>query len=219
MTNGATYYYAVSALSDAAESADSAAVAVALEAKPLPEGWKATDIGAVGRPGQASHNPGAKTFTVAGSGNDLWGPADGLSFVYQPRSGDVSLVAHVVTFEETHEWARFGVMIRQSLDPGSPMAIMALTPGRGSTFVFRRESGGPCDNVGNAGQHWLKITRVGSTITGYVSPDGRQWKLHGKAEIPMSGTIYLGLGVCSHDQGRLNKVLFDHVESGGAAKK
>ena len=37
------------------------------------------------------------------------------------------------------------------------------------------------ENVGNAGQHWFKITRVGSTISGYVSPDGRQWKLHGKA--------------------------------------
>ncbi len=214
VTNGATYCYVVSAMSDAAESAASAAVAAVLEAKPLPEGWKATDIGVVGRRGQASHNPGARTFTVSGSGNDLWGSADGLNFVYQTRSGNASLVVHVATFEDTHEWARFGVMIRQSLEPGAPMAMMALTPNRGCTFVYRRESGGPCENVGNAQQRWLKITRVGSTIAGYVSPDGRQWKLHGKAEIPMSGPIYLGLGVCSHDQGRLNKVLFDQVESG-----
>ena len=215
VTNGATYFYVVSALSDASESADSAAVTAALEARPLPEGWKATDIGTVGRPGQASHNPGAKTFTVAGSGNDVWGPADGLNFVYRPWSGDGSLVVHVATFEETHEWARFGAMIRQGLEPGSPMAMMALTPGRGCNFLFRRESGGPCDMVGGPQERWLKITRAGSTIAGYVSQDGRQWKLRGKAEIPMSGPIYLGLGVCSHDQGRLNRVLFDRCQYEG----
>ena len=93
------------------------------------------------------------------------------------------------------------------------MAMMALTPGRGCNFLFRREPGGPCDMAGGAGQHWLKITRAGSTLAGYVSPYGRQWKLFGKAEVPMSGTIYLGMGVCSHDQGRLNKVLFDHVQA------
>ncbi len=219
VTNGATYWYVVSALSDAAESADSTAAIAAPEARRLPEGWKATDIGAVGQAGQSSHSAASKAFTVSGAGNDLWGPADGLHFVYLPCSGDVSLVVHVAAFEDTHEWSRFGVMIRQSLEPGSAMAMIALTPGRGGNFLFRRESGGACELVGGGGQPWLKITRTGSTISGYLSPDGRQWTLHGKVDLSLSGTIYLGLGVCSHNQGRLNKVLFDHVEVSGAAIK
>ena len=213
VTNGASYRYVVSALSDASESADSADVTAVLEAKSLPEGWKSTDIGGVGRPGRASHNRSARSFTVSGSGNDLWGPADGLHFVYRRWSGDGSLVVHVASFEETHEWARCGAMVRQSLEPGSAMAMIAMTPGRGCNFLFRRESDGPCEMVGGAQQAWLKIVRSGSTIAGWTSQDGRRWKSQGKVEIPMSGPIYLGLGVCSHNQGRLNTVVFDHVEA------
>jgi regulation of enolase protein 1 (concanavalin A-like superfamily) len=212
VTNGAGYRYVVAAMNEASEGADSAAVAATLEARSLPEGWKATDIGEVRPRGQASLSPSTKTFTVAGSGSDLWGSADGLCFVYLPLSGDGSLTAHVVGFDDTHEWARCGLMIRQSLEAGSANASMTVTPSRGSNFVFRTQASGPCDMVGGNQHHWLKITRTGATITGYVSDDGRQWTVHGKAQIPMTGPIYLGLCVCSHQQGRLNKAMFDHVE-------
>jgi hypothetical protein len=47
----------------------------------LPSGWSASDIGAVGVPGVSSAQGG--TFTVAGSGADVWGTADAFRYTYQ----------------------------------------------------------------------------------------------------------------------------------------
>ena len=52
----------------------------------VPSPWNTADIGAVGAPGSASYSSG--TFTIAGSGADIWGTADEFRFVYQGASGD-----------------------------------------------------------------------------------------------------------------------------------
>ena len=41
----------------------------------LPSGWLNADVGNVGRGGSATHSSG--TFTLAGSGADVWGNTDG----------------------------------------------------------------------------------------------------------------------------------------------
>src|SRR4030095_3748145 len=47
----------------------------------LPSPWQTADIGAVGAAGSASYSSG--TFTIAGSGADIWGTADEVSYGYQ----------------------------------------------------------------------------------------------------------------------------------------
>lgn len=40
---------------------------------------------------------------------------------------------------------------------------------------------------------WLKLTRTGSTVSGYTSPNGSNWKLVGKATLPLPETVEAGI--------------------------
>ena len=48
-------------------------------------------------------------------GRDVWGSSDQFRFVYQPVTGDVEIVARVVSITRAHSWSKAGVMIRESL--------------------------------------------------------------------------------------------------------
>ena len=61
----------------------------------LPAPWADQDVGAAGLVGSASYASG--TFTVKASGADIAGGADAFHFVYQPISGDATIVARVAT--------------------------------------------------------------------------------------------------------------------------
>src|SRR5262249_39500752 len=83
----------------------------------LPTPWAAQDIGSGGAVGSASALNGA--FTVRGAGDDIWGTADAFQFVYQPMTGDGTLVARVTGIQFTSAWAKAGLMIRQDLTAGA----------------------------------------------------------------------------------------------------
>jgi hypothetical protein len=179
----------------------------------LPPPWQSQDIGPVGLAGSASVSGG--TFTLNGSGADIWGGADQLNYVYQRLTGDVTIVARVVSVGNTHPWAKTGVMIRETLDPSSRNALMALTPGNGLDFQKRLTSGGGTSRSATAGvaPRWVKLVRSGNNFTGYQSSDGTTWTQVGTTTITMTSSVYAGLAVSSHDNTVLCNSIFDGVSA------
>lgn len=80
-------------------------------------GWLDADVGSVGLAGSASSANG--TFTVGGSGTQIYGSADSFHFAFQTLSGDGSIVARVVSAQGGSGYAAAGVMIRETLDSAS----------------------------------------------------------------------------------------------------
>src|SRR5437879_11725700 len=96
---------------------DSNAVRFTVTSQPLPVSWLDQDVGSVGLAGSASYANG--TFTVAGAGQGTFFTAsDGFHFVYQPLSGDGTMVARVFSLQCSSA-AQAGIMIRETLDPGA----------------------------------------------------------------------------------------------------
>ncbi|MCK5061830.1 DUF1349 domain-containing protein [Candidatus Parcubacteria bacterium] len=58
---------------------------------------------------------------------------------------------------------------------------------------------------------WVKLTRSGNTLTGYVSSDGSNWNQVGSAVISMTSEVTIGLFVCSHHGNNMDTVVFDNV--------
>ena len=167
----------------------------------LPTGWATRDIGAVGTAGEATFAASTGTFTVTGAGADVWGTADAFRFAYRPMTGDATIVARVSTVEYTHAWAKAGVMVRETLDPGSAHAFMIVSAGKGTAFQRRPVAGGT--SVHTAGPwaeapYWVKLQRVGSLITASASADGVTWTVVGSHDIPMAPTVYVGLVMSAH---------------------
>jgi regulation of enolase protein 1 (concanavalin A-like superfamily) len=185
----------------------------------LPAPWADGDIGSGGLAGSASFD--GSTFTVAGSGNDIWFNADGLHYVYQPLAGDGTIVAKVNGLSsDTNGWAKAGVMMRDSLAAGAKEASMTVSATNGSVFIFRTATAGASDGAFAAGAAplWVKLIRSGSLFTGYQSSDGNTWTQIGSQSISMGSTIYVGLAVTSKNNAALNTATFSNVSittSGG----
>jgi hypothetical protein len=183
-------------------------------APPLPVPWNHQDIGPVGLKGSAALQGDA--FTLAGSGTDIWGIADEFHFVYQRLSGDGELTARVVRVRRSDEWAQAGVMIRESLEPGSRYAHMFASADFGPVFDWRPAVDGKC--IGGSSNilwnvpYWVKVARQGTNFAGYYSKNGTDWKLFRRESMPMAEDTYVGLSVTAHNNGAINQAVFDHVE-------
>ena len=178
----------------------------------LPSGWSGTDIGAVGVPGSASEAGG--TFTLSGAGADIWGYADGLQFVARPLTGDGTIVARVASLQAGHEWAKAGVMMRETLAAGSTHAFAMVTTGHGFGFQRRTTTDDISSHTaGGSGTApvWVRLTREGATFSASTSADGTAWTVIGTETTTMAATIYVGLAVTSHDTGVTAVATFDSV--------
>jgi uncharacterized repeat protein (TIGR03806 family) len=180
---------------------------------PAPTIWFDQDVGDVFLPGSIVSTNG--TFTINASGNDIWGDNDSFHFLYQALMGDGAIVARVVNMDNTDPWAKAGVMIRETLDPASAHAFMAITPGNGANFQRRVSAGADSDTTSGdsvSAPYWVKLVRSGDDFSGYISADGTNWVFVDDEIIPMTNVVYLGLAVCSHDNAVLNTSTFDTVQ-------
>ena len=179
---------------------------------PLPTGWSNGDIGAVAATGGASHSGG--TFTVRGSGADIWNGADEFHYVYRQITGDTMVTARVASLTNTDVWTKAGLMIRETLAAGSKHAAMFVSSGKGLAFQRRvATNGASTHSSGGTGTapRWVGLIRQGNTIYAYSSLDGSNWTLVGSETITMGATVYVGLAVTSHSDGALATATFTNV--------
>ena len=80
-------------------------------------------------------------FTVAGAGADIWDTTDAFQYVSQPTSGDVQVVARVTAIQNTQQWAKAGIMLRQALTPNAAHVLLDVTPGGTVEFMTRASTG------------------------------------------------------------------------------
>ncbi len=209
---GVKYYYVVTAFSGASESPNSLEASVN---PPYP--WNSTDIGSVGTAGNVNYNNAL--FSVGGSGSDIWGTSDAFRFVYLPVNGNCTVIARVLSVQNTDQWAKAGVMIRSSLAANSANAFMAVTPGNGVTWQYRTSNGGNSGNNAVGGlnaPYWVRLVRSGNTFTASRSSDGINWTQQGSPQtITMGATAYVGLAVTSHNNSSLCAATFDNVSLPG----
>ncbi|TET84182.1 MAG: hypothetical protein E3J37_04165, partial [Anaerolineales bacterium] len=176
--------------------------------------------GKPGSEGSVSLDEATGTYTITGSGTDIWGTSDEFHYGYRELTGDAVMVARVAdNGSGTNEWAKGGVMIRQSLDAGSTHRYMPITGGggNGASFQGRPVADGSSVNVDSgevvAPPYWVKLERVGNDFSGSISPDGVTWTQLGGAEtIEMTDPVLIGLAVTSHAAGEKRTFTFDNVD-------
>ena len=178
----------------------------------LPAGWSTRDIGSTGVVGSASVTSG--TWTLDGSGANVWGAADEFRFAYQQVTGDVDIRVRAASLENVHAWSKAGVMIRETLSANSRNAFMMVTPSSGRFLQVRSTAGGTTtrsSGVSGTAPVWLRLVRQGSQFTSYLSADGTSWTTTGSATINMSAAVYVGLAVNSRVDSSLATATFTNL--------
>jgi hypothetical protein len=196
-------------------------VAVAAGALPppglCPNGWSCTDIGGASPGGQTLSG---STWSVSGSGGDIWGTADSFHLVSQSLPGNGSVSANVTSQTNTDAWAKAGVMLRLTTDPGSPFYAVYVTPGNGITVQGRTSQGGNAvqfANLSGTPPAYLRVTRSGTTFTAYTSADGTTWSpiaFSSTTISALSGSALAGMAVTAHNPGALSTATYQAVAVG-----
>ncbi|HEY7640178.1 MAG TPA: PQQ-dependent sugar dehydrogenase [Steroidobacteraceae bacterium] len=207
-----SYTYTVAARDNAGnQSLPSSAASVTTPASVT---WTGTNIGAVAA--QGSHTINGSSFTVRGSGADIWNTADEFYYVYRTLAGDGEIAAQVSSITNTNQWTKAGVMLRESLAANSRFALMCVTPGKGAAFHYRTTTGGSAAPA-NSGDgttkapYWVRVKREGTIVRGYISPDGVNWTLRNSVTLSsLASTVYVGLALTSHADGTLATAVFNN---------
>ncbi|MHC4370692.1 MAG: PA14 domain-containing protein [Planctomycetota bacterium] len=177
----------------------------------------------------------AGTFTMSGSGTDIWGSADEFHFAYKTLTGAGTIVARVDSVDRTHNWAKAGVMIRESLDAGSKFAGVYITPTQdddtatnGCRFQARIDADASAvsdssvatdEQMAIVAPYWVKLERdVAGNFRGSYSSDGTTWQsmVWNPQNIAMGPTVYVGLAVTSHDVALTSEAVFSNVTITGS---
>jgi len=170
------------------------------------------------------------TYTMTGSGADIWNTADEFHFAYKILTGPGSIIARVESVEQTDAWAKTGVMIRETLDVGSKFAAVYITPTNadgtatnGCRFQARldTDAGAASDSTiatdeqrAIVAPYWVKLERdIGGNFRGYYSSNGSTWQsiLWSPQFIPMSSNVYVGLALTSHNASATCEAKFSNV--------
>lgn len=105
-------------------------------------------------------------------------------------------------------------MIRESVDAAARNLFLTLTPGAGSWWQSRSQTGG--DTTAQAGPnlappYWLRWQRTGSLFTASLSPDGTTWTTVGTVTNAMPTTVLAGVAVTSRNPYMYCGAVFDNV--------
>jgi len=159
------------------------------------------------------------TYTMVGSGADIWDAADEFHYAYKTLTGVGSIIARVQSVENTNNWAKAGVMIRETLEPGSAHASMVVTPAQGVSFQRRVSADGVSTDTTTAdivAPQWVKIERdLGGNFTASYSANGSTWTQLGTENIQMSAMVHIGLAVTSHDADLACQAVISNVTTAG----
>jgi hypothetical protein len=167
------------------------------------------------------------TYTMTASGTDIWdvGPSGGpyhdeFHYAYKTLSGTGSIQAKIESIDNTNNWAKAGVMIRETLSGDSKHAMMIVSAASGVSFQRRPETGlaSAADTTADlAAPYWVKIERdLAGNFSGYSSADGVAWQKVGlSVPVQMATNVYIGLAVTSHDADLTCQAVLSNVTTTG----
>src|ERR1700739_813641 len=174
------------------------------------------DVGTVLHPGSTSYDAAKQSYTVTGSGENMWFGMDDFQFAWKKMSGDVAISADIAFVGEKGNNHRKAVlMIRQTLDGNSPSVDIARH-GDGLTSLQFRDSSGADDHEVQSNvvvPKRVRLEKRGDYFYAFVSgSDGKLEPAGASTKLVLSGPFYVGIGVSAHDKDATEKAVFSNVK-------
>src|ERR1700687_1919889 len=179
------------------------------------------DVGSVLRPGTLEYDPARGTYTVSGSGENIWSTTAAFHFAWKKVNGDVTVAADISFLGKTgNEHRKAVLMVRQSLDADSAYADVALHGNGLTALQYRDEKGAATREIQTqatqpniATPKRLHIEKRGNFVYLFLGDGGKELHYSGASmRVPLQGTYYVGIGVCSHDKDVVEKAVFANVD-------
>ena len=171
------------------------------------------DIGYVKLAGSVTYDEVTQSYTIKGSGANIWFNEDQFHFAYKKISGDFILTADFAFTGDTagavgHR--KIGWMVRESLAPDA-VSMNACSHIDGLVALQWREMKGafmqdPQGEIFSAkrGLQTMQLERKGKTLIMRMANPGEPLQLVGKHDLnDLKDTVLAGLYICAHDSNTL----------------
>jgi TolB protein len=174
------------------------------------------DIGTVSHAGSVEYDAAKRSYTISGSGENMWFASDAFQFAWKRMSGDVTVTADISFLGKgVNEHRKAVLMVRQSLDADSAYADVALH-GSGLTSLQYRDGTGAATHEIQANisaPRRLRIVKRGAYFSMWLADGRGEFQLaSGSTRIELKEPFYVGIGVCSHDKDVVEKAVFSNVD-------
>lgn len=173
------------------------------------------DVGTVLHPGSTAFDNATQSYTLTGSGDNMWFGMDDFQFAWKQMSGDVAISADI-TFvgAQGNNHRKAVLMIRQSLDGNSP-AVDVARHGDGLTSLQFREAAGADDREVQSnivGPKRVRLEKRGDYFYAFVTgKDGKLEPAGTSTKLALKEPFYVGIGVSAHDKDATAAALFSSV--------
>ena len=198
------------------------------------------DVGTVLHPGSATFDAAQGTYTLRGSGENVWSTQDAFQFAWKKVSGDVELTADVAFANDGgNEHKKAVLMLRQSLNADSSYVDIALHKSLLLALQYREQTGAVTREV-QANQMTvefdrleaargidrgrpdpskihegfrLAIRRRGNYAYVFFGHAGTTPEYEGQSiPVQLQGDFYAGIGLCAHDKNAVEEATFSNVQ-------
>ncbi len=172
-----------------------------------------TDVGNIMHKGSVEYNSGKKTYTISGSGENIWGNEDAFFFVWKKVEGDLELTADIEWLSERkHEHRKGGWMIRAGLEKDAPYVDVMSHGDSLISLQYRQTKGGTTLQVQSSikAPATMLLEKHGNQFTLSLTKDGKFYRI-GTISVELTGELYAGLAVCSHDSTDSQTAIFSNV--------
>ncbi|HEY9165767.1 MAG TPA: hypothetical protein VIS48_06345 [Candidatus Kryptonia bacterium] len=173
-----------------------------------------TKVGRVHLPCSMKYDSAAHTYTITGSGNNMWANEDDFYYVWRHASGDLHLstdISWVGEGKQPHRKA--GWVVRAGLNSDDPY-VDAVAHGVGLICLqYRTTTGGTTSEVQSpvAAPARMILERTGDQFTLTLVKDDVK-HIVGTITLRMPADVYAGLAVCSHDSTTQETAVFSDVK-------
>jgi hypothetical protein len=172
-----------------------------------------SDVGAPSHKGSVAYDASRKEYRITGGGNNMWAGRDDFFYVWRKVTGDVVITANLKIVSEGAPHRKAGLIVRKDLEPGSVYAD-AVVHGSGLTGLQWREK---ADDVTRTihfpveGPTRLRLERRRNVVTMFAGKEGSALTELGSTELAPFHPMYVGLGVCAHDDKAETTAVFSDV--------
>jgi TolB protein len=160
------------------------------------------DVGTIRIPGGTVYDSEHQTYTISGSGNNIWSTEDEFQFAARKASGDFILtVQGEFVGEGKNLHRKWGIMFRQSLETDAVYADAAIHGDGLTSLQYRPVKGAETDQVVAVltEPDFIQLERAGNEVIMRAAKNGDPLVETGRIQIDLSSEVYAGLFVCSHE--------------------
>ncbi|HYE74061.1 MAG TPA: biopolymer transporter TolR, partial [Blastocatellia bacterium] len=173
------------------------------------------DVGNPAKAGSVVYDAAKQTYTITGSGTNVWASKDEFQYVWKRMKGNFILRARVeFVGKGVDPHRKIGWIVRRSLDADSPHVNASVHGDGHASLQVRREKGGITTgaNFDLKAPDVIQIERHNGKYIMSAANFGDMFTSQEVSDVDLGDDVYVGLYVCSHNKDVYETAVFRDVE-------